>query len=228
MTAVTLGFSAVLGTAEPSEKKYPVFGVDVSNYQGVIDWERIEDQGVKFAFIKATEGSSHVDESVSRNLADIEDTSILHSCYHFFSFDSPAEDQAALYKNTVGNLDGRLPPVLDVEYYGKKEKNPPEREKTVAEIQKLLDLLENEYQVKPILYTTYPVYRRYIQDNFDSYPLWIRNVYYKPGFDIGRDWLFWQYSDTSVMEGYQGEEPYIDRNVFAGSKEELKNLCIRR
>ena len=37
MTAVTLGVSVVLGTAEPSKAKYPVFGVDESNYQGVID-----------------------------------------------------------------------------------------------------------------------------------------------------------------------------------------------
>ena len=208
--------------------RYEVQGIDLSHYQGEVDWDQLRQSGISFAFIKATEGSRTVDERFSENWQNAAGTGLCIGAYHFFSFDSPAEDQAALYKNTVGNLDGRLPPVLDVEYYGKKEKNPPEREKTIAEIQKLLDLLEIEYQVKPILYTTYPVYHRYIQDNFDSYPLWIRNVYYKPGFDIGRDWLFWQYSDTSVMEGYQGEEPYIDRNVFAGSKEELKNLCIRR
>lgn len=208
--------------------RYEVQGVDVSHYQGEVNWSKIQQAGISFAFIKATEGSRSVDERFLDNWQDATETDLCIGAYHFFSFDSPAEVQAALYRNTVGDLNGKLPPVIDVEYYGNKEKNPPEEEKTIAEIQTMLDVLEKEYHVKPILYTTYKVYRKYIQDNFDSYPLWIRNVYYKPGFDIGRDWLFWQYSDTSVIEGYKGEEPYIDRNVFAGSKGELKKLCIRQ
>ena len=41
--------------------KYKMNGIDVSHYQGDIDWEIIEGQGIDFAFIKATEGSSHID-----------------------------------------------------------------------------------------------------------------------------------------------------------------------
>lgn len=225
MTAVTLGFSAVLGTAEPSEKKYPVFGVDVSNYQGVIDWERIEDQGVKFAFIKATEGSSHVDESVSRNLADIEDTSILHSCYHFFSFDSPGETQAENYIKAVDKDDIDLPPVVDIEYYGDKYSNKPSREEAEEILLPLLLGLEEHYGVKPIIYTTMPVYCRYVKESFSDYPLWIRCTQFEPDF-IG--WDFWQYSDKGKLEGYYGEEPCIDFNVFCGTEEELySEFCLK-
>lgn len=205
--------------------RYEVQGVDASHYQGEVDWNKIQQAGISFAFIKATEGSSSVDERFADNWHDAAETDLCIGAYHFFSFDSTAEEQAALFQKTVGDLTGKLPPVIDVEYYGDKEKNPPEEEKTIAGIQTMLDILEQKYQVKPILYTTYKVYQKYIRGNFDSYPLWIRNVYYKPDFDIGRDWLFWQYSDTARMDGYHGEEPFIDRNVFAGSKEELIKLC---
>lgn len=205
---------------------YGVQGVDVSHYQGEIEWDQIQQAGISFAFIKATEGSGTVDEQFEDNWRNAAQTGLCIGAYHFFSFDSPAEDQAALFCETVGDLTGKLPPVIDVEYYGDKEKNPPEEEKTVSEIQSMLEILEKEYQVKPILYTTYKFYRKYIQDNFNNYQLWIRNVYYKPGSDLGRDWLFWQYSDTSVMDGYHGDESCIDRDVFAGSREELNNLCI--
>lgn len=206
--------------------RYEVQGIDISHYQGEADWTKIQQAGISFAFIKATEGSGTVDEQFADNWQNAAETDLCIGAYHFFSFDSPAEDQAAFFCETVGDLKEKLPPVIDVEYYGDKEHDPPEEAKTVEEIQKMLDILEKEYQVKPILYTTYKVYRKYIQGNFESYPLWIRNVYYKPGFDLKRDWLFWQYSDTSIIDGYQGEEPYIDRNVFAGSWEELKELCL--
>ena len=205
--------------------RYEVQGVDVSHYQGKVDWSKLRQTGISFAFIKATEGSSSVDEQFTDNWRNASETDLCIGAYHFFSFDSPAEDQAALFCETVGGLKGKLPPVVDVEYYGDKEKHPPEEEETIAEIQNMMDILEEKYQVKPILYTTYKVYQRYIRGNFDHYPLWIRNVYYKPGPDLGRDWLFWQYTDTARMEGYHGEEPFIDRNVFAGSRQELENLC---
>lgn len=221
MIAVTLGASAVSGTAEPSAAKYPVFGVDVSNYQGYIDWERIEEQGVKFAFIKATEGSGHVDESVSRNLADIADTSILHSCYHFFSFDSRGETQAENFIRTVDRNAIDLPPVVDIEYYGDKYSNKPSCEEAEEILLPLLRELEEYYGVKPVIYTTMPVYCRYVKENFSDYPLWIRSTQLEPDFI---DWKFWQYSDKGKLDGYDGEEPCIDFNVFCGSESELRQL----
>lgn len=221
MAALTLGASAVLGTAEPGAAKYPVFGVDVSNYQGVIDWARIEEQGVKFAFIKATEGSGHVDESVRRNLADIADTSILHSCYHFFSFDSPGETQAENFIRTVSRTEIDLPPVVDIEYYGDKYSNKPSREEAEEILLPLLRELEEYYGVKPVIYTTMPVYCRYVKENFSDYPLWIRSTQLEPDFI---DWKFWQYSDKGKLDGYIGEEPCIDFNVFCGSESELRQL----
>lgn len=74
----------------------------MSHYQGGIDWEDIEKQGVEFAYIKATEGSSYVDECYESNRKKAEETGIHIGFYHFFSFESPGITQAEHYIGTVG------------------------------------------------------------------------------------------------------------------------------
>lgn len=208
--------------------RYSVNGIDVSHYQGKVDWKRIEDQGIDFAFIKATEGSNHVDNRFAENWSSIKETDVMAGAYHFFSFDSEPEMQAQLFIDTVGGLYENLPPVVDVEYYGDKAVNKPEKESAVSSLSKMLKLLEEEYQVKPIIYTTYPVYFQYLKGNFDQYPLWIRNVYFEPTIELGQKWLFWQYSDTAVLSGYGvgGTEKFIDQNVFVGSYNELYSMMV--
>lgn len=223
LTVVTVCASAFFGTAQPNSNKYPVFGVDVSNYQGVIDWELIDKQNVDFAFIKATEGSGYVDRFVARNLDNIADTDIICSCYHFFSFDSSGVTQAENFIKTVDKDKIQLPPVVDIEYYGDKSKNKPSRQEAEEILFPLLEKLEEYYGVKPIIYTTLPVYYRYVAENFSDYPLWIRCTQFEPDH---LDWKFWQYSDKGKLEGYYGTEPCIDLNVFNGTMEELKQLEI--
>lgn len=204
---------------------YSVKGVDVSHYQGEIDWEHFREQGIDFAFIKATEGSSLVDERFEENREGAKAAGLYAGAYHFFSFDSTPASQAEHFIATVGDLSGSLPPVVDIEFYGDKRKNPPEKAYVVSGLRELLEALEEEYGVKPIIYTTYTVYNRYIRNAFQEYPLWIRNVYYPPG-DIGRQWTFWQYCDTGALGGTAGEEKFVDLNVFRESREDLLKMLV--
>ncbi len=206
--------------------QYPLKGIDVSHYQGQIDWKRLEQQEIDFAFIKATEGSSYVDECFTANWQAAEQTKLYIGAYHFFSFDSEGQTQADWYIQTVGELKGKLAPVVDVEYYADKEADPPEKEQVVQELGELLRILEDHYQIKPIIYTTYKVYHRYIEEDFKEYPLWIRNVYYSPQLDMRGEWEFWQYTDRAVLKGYKGTEKFIDLNVFAGTQEQLKTHVV--
>jgi len=210
--------SCYYSSAMMNSEKYPVFGVDVSNYQGDIDWNVLEKQGVRFAFIKATEGSGHVDESVRQNLENASETNIKLSAYHFFSFDSAGETQAANFISTVPAEDIDMPPVVDIEYYADKRKNKPSKEEAESVLRPLLSELEEYYGVKPIIYTTLPVYCRYVKDNFSEYPLWIRSVNFEPDLI---DWKFWQYCDSGELEGYNGDEKCIDFNVYNGTEEEF-------
>lgn len=209
-------------------KGYEVHGVDVSHYQGAIDWEVLSQQNLDFAIIKATEGSTHVDERFLDNWQAAEQTHLALGAYHFFSFDSEGDRQAASYIDTVGNLSGKLAPVIDVEYYGNKRSNPPERTEVVKNLSALLDALEQHYEIKPIIYTTYTVYNDYIKGEFEDYPLWVRSVYCPPTVLFGNKWSFWQYMDTAMLDGYAGDQKYIDVNVFRGTKQELEKLMIQK
>lgn len=210
--------SLYFSTAIVNEQKYPVLGVDVSHYQGEINWNDIEAQNVSFAFIKATEGSGYIDEYSSKNLTEAAETDIKISAYHFFSFDSPGKTQAENYISVVSPDAIDMPPVVDIEYYGDKQTNKPTEEECEEILRPLLELLEEHYGEKPIIYTTLPVYNRYIKENFSDYPLWIRNVFCEPQLI---DWKFWQYSDKGELYGFKGEEKYIDLNVYNGSEEEF-------
>ena len=205
---------------------YEVRGVDVSHYQGNIDWKKLAGEDIDFAFIKATEGSGHVDTGFYENWEAANATELKVGAYHFFSFDSPAETQAQLYIDTVGDLSGNLIPVVDIEFYGDKFSNPPDEEDLVKELKTMLTLLEAEYGVKPMVYTTYTFYYKYLAGELDGYPLWIRNVYFSPNLDMRGKWTFWQYTDQAVLNGYSGAEENIDLNVFYGSLEDLDEYVI--
>ena len=206
----------------PSERKYPIRGVDVSHYQGDIDWEILSGESIDFAYIKATEGSSHVDEKFLYNWQNAQKTKLKTGAYHFFSFDSPAEGQAVNFAKNVEPFAGMLPPVVDVEYYGNKKDNPPDKQYLSEQLKIYLDRMEQFYGSKPVIYTTEEVYDKYLKGVFDNYPLWIRNVITKP--DVDREWTFWQFSNRKRLKGYSGEEQYIDINVYAGSEEDWASI----
>lgn len=204
-------------------ERYSVKGVDISYYQGDIDWQVLEN-GLSFVYMKATEGSSHQDIRFEENLEGALKTGLAVGAYHFFSFESSGKTQADHYIEVVGEWDGMLVPAVDVEYYSSYEGDIDE-EAIRAELQLLLDELEAYYGCKPVIYTTMTAYRTLIEGEFTQYPLWIRNIYYQPLLG-GRNWVFWQYSDKGMLEGYSGEERFIDLNVFRGDGQDLEDYRI--
>lgn len=207
----------------PDPKKYPVQGVDVSRYQGNIDWDTLASQNVTFAFIKATEGSSHQDPCFAYNWDAARKSGVYAGAYHFFSFESSGATQAQNFIETVGNAEGTLPPVIDLEFYGDYYAEPASKQETRKILDDLLDALEKHYGCKPIIYTTARAYYSYILGGgYGQYPLWMRDTYMEPV--VG--WKFWQYSDKGELEGYDGVqtdslEQYIDLNVYNGSYEKF-------
>ncbi|MBQ8623979.1 MAG: glycoside hydrolase family 25 protein [Oscillospiraceae bacterium] len=229
-TVILIGFLAfaliwngVILLNNPSRTKYPVRGVDVSHYQGEIDWNVLAEQDVLFAFIKATEGSTYIDEYFDYNYTSAKESGITVGAYHFFSYDSKGITQAENFIANVEPFEGMLPPVIDLEFYGDKAKNPPERETVSKELNDMLLALEGYYGLKPIIYATEASYDLYLSGDYGEYDIWIRNVIAKPKLPDGREWTFWQYTNREILEGYSGEERFIDINVFCGSKDEFDN-----
>lgn len=210
----------------PAAGRYPVRGIDVSHYQGEIDWGLVAGQGIDFVYVKATEGSSHVDERFAGNMAGAREAGVFAGAYHFFSFDSPGISQAEHFIRTVEPFKGMLPPAVDVEFYGDKKKNPPKAENVETELRAYLNQVEQAFGTKPVIYATMEAWELYIKGRFDEYPLWIRNILREPALQPAAEggqeqsWTFWQYTDRGRLNGYSGEETFIDLNVFCGSEEE--------
>lgn len=198
----------------PDEQQYPVRGVDVSYYQGNIDWDVLISQGVDFAFIKATEGVDHNDIQFAQNWESAKEASIYVGAYHFFRFEDSGAEQAENFIRTVPVTENTLPPVIDVELYDIAGPEP-DAKATQENLQEMLDLLEAHYGVKPILYAAPNTYRNYVKSFQKEYPVWISNYYYEPYFE----WTFWQYTDSGMLQGYDGDQMHIDLNVYRGSRE---------
>ena len=197
---------------------YSVHGIDVSAYQGRIDWPQVARQNVRFAFIKASEGATLRDARFRRNWREARAAGILSGAYHYFQPNRDGGDQASLFIRTVPIRPGDLPPVLDVE---------APRFHDVAElrheIHEWLAAVEAHYHVRPILYSNYTFYRHYLAGHFDDYPLWLAHYEVeRPALPAER-WIIWQHSDEAYVPGIRGT---VDFNVFQGSYAALQALRV--
>ena len=222
MTVASVVLGSLLWTGavhanNPSMTHYPVRGVDVSAYQGVIDWPVLARQDIRFAFLKATEGGTFVDDRFAANLAGANAAGLSVGAYHFFSFESPGATQADNVIRTVPAPDLSLPVVVDLESYGEFGLNPAPTDDVRRELGVLLDRLRAAYGRRPIVYATAESYDRYLAGAFGDVDIWIRDTWREPALSDGRAWTFWQFSDRHRLAGYAGEEPFIDLDVFAGS-----------
>ena len=208
-------------------EKNSSIGVDVSSYQANIDMNKLKEQNIKFIYIKATEGSKSQDDKFSENWKNAKDAELLSGAYHFFSYDSQGRTQAENFIKTVGkDMKGRLLPAVDIEYYGDKEQNPPDKEDVIRELKIFLEMLEEEYGVKPLLYTRSDIYYKYLKGEFDEYKKWLSSFYTPLSWNYKDDWYIWQYLNKGELDGYTGGEKYIDLNILNKDKN-LEDLIVK-
>jgi lysozyme len=210
-----------------SPKKLAVHGVDVSRWQGDIDWAKLRTQGANFAYIKATDGGDHLDPMFKKNWRRAKEAGIKRGAYHFFYWCRTAGEQADWFIRNVPREAGALPPVIDVEYNGESScKRRLSRAKVLEKMQVFMDKLERHYGQRPIIYTAPDFYRDNLKGEFTDYPFWLRSVAAHPSKVYpGRKWLFWQYSGSGLSHGVNEK---IDLNVFHGSEGEWHNWVQAR
>ncbi len=203
---------------------YDIHGIDVSRYQGNINWKDVKNMNVsgirvRFAFIKATEGIDDVDPAFRRNWQNAADARICKGAYHFFIAGKSGKRQAANFIEMVNLSKGDLPPVLDVEAsYGV---DAIEIRKEVSE---WLATIENKYGIKPVIYTYIDFYKNYLQNYFDDYPIWIAHYLQPAKPRIQRPWSIWQHSESGRVNGIKTN---VDFNVFLGDSTDFKNFLIQ-
>lgn len=209
------GYNAVINREININKWFTsgqTLGVDVSSYQENVDFAKLREQGVEFAYIKATEGTSHIDSSFAEKWQAAVDAGVLTGAYHFFSYGESGAAQAENFIKTMGELDGRLIPAVDMELSTYEVAHPPEVADVVRGLKAFLAVVEEKYGVKPLIYAQKDYYDKYLAADFADYPRWVRNVFYPILIDVGDDWAVWQYHDKGELQGYSGEK-YIDMNV---------------
>jgi lysozyme len=198
--------------------RHDVHGIDVSKWNGEIDWNAARKSGVSFAFIKATEGKDRIDSSFERNWRAAAAAGVPHAPYHFYYFCSTADEQADWFIRNVPKAAVRLPPVLDAEWNHAsptcKLQPPPATVRAV--LQRFMDRIEAHYGKRPIVYTTVDFHRDNLVGHFDDYHFWVRSTAAHPeNIYSSRRWAFWQYTATGVVPGVSGN---TDINVFAGTQ----------
>ena len=204
---------------------YKIHGIDVSSYQGVINWQKVKSMRedsihISFAFIKATEGTELVDPYFGRNWRDGPNAGIICGAYHFFWPEKSGKLQAIFFLKNVQTGKGRLPMAVDVERL-----NGVSPLKMREELKAFLKEIEAKTKVKPIIYTQLKFYQDNLLGHFDDYTLWVAH-YYEPTLNEGKTthWKFWQHSDHARVNGIG---PRVDFDVFSGDSLAFSKLVVR-
>jgi lysozyme len=189
---------------------YPYYGIDVSHHQGHIAWGELPRQGVRFAYIKATEGGDHVDRRFSINWRAARAAGIHRGAYHFFTLCRSGRAQAAHFVRHVPVDAAALPPAVDLEFPGNCD-HRPSRAEFHRELGDFLRIVEARYGKPAVLYLTRVFDRRYrVSATYDR-PLWLRSLHTEPSFGA-RPWAIWQVSNVRKLDGVHG---HVDWNVAA-------------
>ncbi|MFI0394769.1 glycoside hydrolase family 25 protein [Paracoccus jiaweipingae] len=204
----------------------PVHGIDISRWQGAIDWGRVRTSGVSFAFLKATEGADHSDPEFPRYWREAGQARIPRGAYHYYYFCRSGAEQAMWFIRNVPRERGALPPVLDIEWtHSRTCPRRPGPDEIRREARIFMDILQRHYGQRPIVYTTVDFYRdnnlRLWNEEF-----WLRSVADHPrNVYPGKAWTFWQYTGTGTVPGIQGQ---VDLNTFAGDVGGWRRWLARR
>ncbi|MEU9115354.1 lysozyme [Streptomyces sp. NPDC048483] len=215
------------GGSEPRSTRPAVSGVDVSSHNGNVGWSALREGGVKFAYVKATEGHNYRNPYFLQQYKGAYDARLIHGAYHFALPDHSSGAAQANYFASHGGAwskDGRtLPGALDMEYnpygstcYGKSH----------AEMAGWIADFAKTYRAKTgrdvVIYTSTNWWKRCTGNSAqfgNSNPLWIPRY----GGSVGAlpaGWKFhsiWQHTSSAPKIG--------DRNRFNGSFARLKVLA---
>lgn len=218
----------VIGPADTSG----VQGVDVSHWQGAINWGSVRGAGIQFAWMKATEGTSYKDPRFNTNYPAAHGAGVIRGAYHFALPDrSNGATQANFFASSGGawsadNL--TLPGVLDIEHnpYGAQCYGL-----STTQMRNWINDFYNTYKSRTgrdvVIYTTASWWNS-CTGNWSGMsaksPLWVAHwTTGSPTIPAGfPTWTVWQYTDRGSVSGISGG---VDRNKFNGSRARLLALA---
>ncbi len=187
----------------------PVYGIDVSHYQGSINWDMVgTDENARYVYIKATESNSLVDKCYSRNLKGARNARIPVGVYHFFSPSTSPFTQLRNFLDVVNPAHQDLIPIVDVEKRGHGHLSHFQNNLSIFLMQ-----LEKVFGVKPIIYTGVNFYNQYLAGRFTQYRFMIAKYEGEEPPTLVDDVpiIMWQFTCKGQINGIRCN---VDRSCF--------------
>lgn len=205
----------------PASDPIYVSGIDVSHYQGEVDWATLAEGGGRFAFIKATDGIDDVDPRFHQNWEGARAAGILRGGYHFFRPALDAQRQAAHFLSVIATDDLALPPALDVEITDGL--HPAAMQEA---IRVWLEAVQAALGCKPVVYTDPSFWKNSVRGgDFGDHPLWLACYASEPEIPAPwQTWTFWQHTDRGQVAGISGA---VDLDYCALSYDNLRRMPRR-
>jgi len=179
-----------------------LIGIDISHHQKKIDWNKVKEwkgNPIQFVYIKATEGATYQDKKYQTYLKGAKENGFKVGSYHYFRTSSSPEDQFKNYKQHVKKDMQDLIPMVDVE--DKKKWNTKTFHKN---LQIFLDLVEDHYGVKPMIYCVNSFYNLNLSRGYEDYKFMVgRYGPNQPNMRHGGPWTIWQFSETGKINGIE-------------------------
>ncbi|QDP95472.1 lysozyme [Microlunatus elymi] len=214
--------AATRAVARPMAAASSVRGIDVSSWQGTVDWTAQWNAGKRFAWVKATEGTNYTNPYFTSQYGGSYKKGFIRGAYHFALPDKSSGATQAKYFSDHGggwSADGKtLPGVVDLEYnpygatcYGK----------TKAQMRTWIADFSNYYKKRwnkyPAIYTSTSWWSKCVNSSFSSTnALWVARYASTVG-TLPYNWAYytvWQYSSSP-----------IDQNVFNGTTTQLRTFA---
>ena len=201
--------SAPPGTVPGTKRLVRHLGIDASHHQGAINWKAVANDGISFAYLKATEGTSYTDPTFAQHRAEALDLGMRVGGYHYFQLCSSGAEQAAHFASVLGDLSegNLLPGAVDLELAGSCA-TPPAPDVLLAEVRTFLEVVEATTGREPVVYL-YPEFEEvyHLAGELDDYRQWVRSLDGRPD----REWWIWQQTDSGSVAGVAGP---VDVNVM--------------
>ncbi len=195
-----------------------ISGIDVSAWQGEIDWQQVYQSGVEIAIIRSSEGSSVIDSQFERNYTGAKAAGVAVGFYHFMTASTPEEAraQADFFLRVI---DGKTPEcllALDVGADGSLS-----GEQLTAIALAFLERVESQSGLRAMLYTDAYAARARFGAELARYPIWVANYGVRQPEANGKwaSWVGFQYGDSGRIPGIDSrvDLDYFTREVYQDS-----------
>ncbi|WP_336080628.1 glycoside hydrolase family 25 protein [Thalassospira sp. CH_XMU1448-2] len=195
-------------------------GIDTSHHNGDINWQQVQNSGIAFTFVKATDGLDYLDPTFTDHFAAARKAGLLRGAYHFYETNDDGAAQAAWFIKNVTLEPGDLPPVVDIERI-----KAPIKGNLHQQFETFLSLLEQHYHRRPIIYTGRKFWEHAMKEHFPGNQLWIAEYGVdQPTIPVEwASWSFWQYTEELTVPGVPTK---VDGTYFNGDSRRLGEILI--